>query len=248
MLDSGTWQPLLDELARWQKAGRAADLWLRDDDAVQPTAALDRLLAATAGAAIPLTLAVIPAPAERALGERIAGEPSVTAAVHGWSHANHAPEGAKKEELGPHRPADIVLAELADARIIIDSLFGVAALPLLVPPWNRIDAALLPALSGIGYAALSVFGRVELSPIPIVNTHVDLIAWHDGRQGKDHAALVAELVSELGQRLDAGSGEPIGVLTHHLVHDETAWTFLDGLFEATSGNPACRWASVRELM
>ena len=44
------------------------------------------------------------------------------------------------------------------------------------------------------------------------------------------------------------AARPLGVLTHHLVHDEIAWLFLEGLFEATAGNPACRWASIRDLI
>lgn len=248
MPDAGVWQPLADELSQWQHEGRVADLWLRDDDAVAPTAALERLLSLAAGAAIPLTLAVIPAHAERGLAERLAGEPAVAAAVHGWAHENHAPAGEKKQELGPHRPADIVLAELGDARIIVDGLFGAAAVPMLVPPWNRIDGALLPSLSGIGFAALSTFGRAAPGPIPALNTHVDLIGWHDGRRGREHGLLLAELVRELRDRRESGDREPVGLLSHHLVHDETAWTFLDGLFEATAGNAACRWASAREWM
>src|SRR5262245_24753752 len=178
MSDPGTGQPLEAELARWQNAGRVADLWLRDDDAVQPTSALDRLVNASAGAAIPLTLAVIPARVERSLAERVASEPALTAAVHGWAHANHAPADEKKQELGPHRAADIVLGELSDARIIVDSLFGAAALPMLVPPWNRIDPALLPSLAGIGFTAVSAFGRAKTAPIRTLNTHVDLIDWN----------------------------------------------------------------------
>jgi hypothetical protein len=248
MPESDPWQKLSDELSRWQEAGRVADLWLRDDDAVEPTAALDRLVVASAGAAIPLTLAVIPARVERSLAERVAGEPAVTAAVHGWAHANHAPANEKKQELGPHRAADVVLAELNDARIIVDSLFGTAALPMLVPPWNRIDPVLLTSLASVGFTAVSGFGRAKPASIRMVNTHVDLIDWHGGRGGKDHGLLVRELVAELQQRLDDDSREPVGVLSHHLVHDEEAWSFLEKLFDLTAGNPACRWASARELM
>jgi hypothetical protein len=248
MPEAEIWEPLSIELARWQEAGRVADLWLRDDDAIEPTAALDRLVAASAGAAIPLTLAVIPARVERALAERVAGEQAITAAVHGWAHANHAPATEKKQELGPHRAADVVLAEVSDARIIVDSLFGAAALPMLVPPWNRIDPALLPSIAGIGFTAASAFGRAKAAPIRMVNAHVDLIDWHGGRNGKDHGLLVRELVAELQQRLDDNSREPVGLLSHHLVHDDTAWSFLERLFDITSGNPACRWASARELM
>jgi hypothetical protein len=119
---------------------------------------------------------------------------------------------------------------------------------MLVPPWNRIDTALLPSLAGIGFTAVSAFGRARAAPVRMLNTHVDLIDWHGGRGGKDHGLLVRELVAELQQRLDGNSREPVGVLAHHLVHDEAAWSFLEGLFDFTAGNPACPWASARELM
>ena len=110
--------------------------------------ALDRLLALTGRHAVPVTLAVIPAHAgERRSPTGISSETGVTVAVHGWAHANHAPEDEKKQELGPHRPAAEVLAELAEAKAVIDRLFGERALPMLVPPWNRIDDALLPSLA-----------------------------------------------------------------------------------------------------
>ena len=249
MPDADLWRPLTAELARWQDAGRVADLWLRDDDAVEPSAAIDRLLALTGQAAVPITLAAIPARSGRALAERVAAESGLGVAVHGWSHQNHAPDGEKKQELGPHRPADAVLAELADAKIIIDSLFTAQALPMLVPPWNRIDPALLPALPGLGFTTLSVFGKAAPAPIASLNTHVDVMVWRGERKGgKEHAALVGEIVAALAERREAGSGEPIGLLSHHLVHDETAWSFLQALFEVTNEAAACRWMAARELM
>src|SRR5919109_4059560 len=114
------WQPLASELARWAEAGRIADFWLRDDDAVEPTGALDRLLVLAARYAVPPTLAVIPAHAQKTLAERLQAEDKIAVAVHGWAHENHAPESEKKQELGPHRPRQVVLAELADAKTVID--------------------------------------------------------------------------------------------------------------------------------
>ena len=38
------WPDLIAELDRWEEAGQVATLWWRDDDAVAPTARLDRLL------------------------------------------------------------------------------------------------------------------------------------------------------------------------------------------------------------
>jgi peptidoglycan/xylan/chitin deacetylase (PgdA/CDA1 family) len=242
------WQQLHAELPRWAEAGRIADFWLRDDDAIEPTAALDRLLLLAARNAVPVTLAVIPAYAQKTLADRLQAENKVAVAVHGWAHANRAPENEKKEELGPHRPRQVVLDELAEAKTTIDQLFGDRALPLLVPPWNRIDKALLPALGGLGFAAVSVYGRAKPAPIHVVNTHVDPIDWHGGRGCRDISAMIGELTEELRWRRQTGSNEPIGVLTHHLVHDEAVGLFLEGLFEATAANPACRWASARELI
>jgi hypothetical protein len=248
MTDKGFWRQLETELARWGSEGRVADLWLRDDDAVEPTAALERLLVLTGRWSVPVTLAVIPAHAGEALARRLSAEPAVAVAVHGWAHVNHAPAERKKEELGPHRPAEIVLAELAEAKAVIDRLFGERAVPILVPPWNRISRDLLPLLGGIGFAALSVYGRAGEAPLRLVNTHVDPIDWHGSRGCRDHGDLIAGLAAELRWRRETGSREPVGILTHHLIHDEAVWSFLDLLFAATAANPACRWVEVRGLM
>ena len=248
MADGSVWQPLLTELDYWPQSGRRALLWLRDDDAVEPTAALDRLLDVTGRHAIPAMLAVIPARAGARLAARLAPERRVAVAVHGWAHDNHAPAGEKKQELGPHRPVKSVLTELSEAKAVIDGLFGGQAASVLVPPWNRIDSSLLPSLADIGFAVLSVFGRARPAPIGLVNTHVDIIDWHGGRGGRDHGVLAQEIADELRRRREADSGEAMVLLTHHLVHDETAWLFLEGLFAATVAHPACRWVSIRELI
>jgi len=152
------WRPLVEELARRQRAGRKAEFWLRDDDAVDPTPALDRLLGLTGEFAVPLTLAVIPALTDEQLVARLDEAPHVTVAVHGWAHRNHAPEDQKKQELGPHRPREAVLDDLARGLSHVTGLHGARAVSMLVPPWNRIDAGLVSALGSIGFAALSVYG------------------------------------------------------------------------------------------
>jgi hypothetical protein len=58
---------------------------------------------------------------------------------------------------------------------------------------------------------------------------------------------VANLVAELKDRFD-GNDEPIGILTHHLVHDEAAWDFIGQLFDETKGNPAVRWRGIVDLL
>src|SRR5579859_3936699 len=95
------WADLDAELGIWQSAGRTADFWWRDDDAVVATPALDRLLALTEG--VPIALAVIPGQAGIGLAARLAGVPNVAVLQHGWQHVNHAPAEEKKSELGAHR-------------------------------------------------------------------------------------------------------------------------------------------------
>ncbi|SOC35540.1 hypothetical protein SAMN05892877_101407 [Rhizobium subbaraonis] len=240
------WQPLMGELDRWRQAGRAATFWLRDDDAVEPTPALERLLALTANHSVPLALAVIPAFTGEALAERLLPARHVEVTVHGWSHENFAPAGEKKQELGAHRPADHVLASLEQGFVRLRQLHGPRLTPVLVPPWNRIDPALIPSLGGIGLQALSVFGPEKDRGLPAVNTHVDVMDWHGTRGGRDTGTLALEMAARLRQ-VEAGEGT-LGLLTHHLVHDEAVWTFLEALFVRTARHPACRWAALSTIL
>lgn len=248
MNDDQTWAPLRQEIDRWQAAGRTARLWLRDDDVVEPTDVLERLLDVTRPPAIPLTLAAVPAFAGQALADRLKTEQHVLVAVHGWSHRNHAPPEEKKQELGGHRPRETVLGELRDGIAALRRLFPETLLPMLVPPWNRISADLIPELPGLGFTTLSTFGKAKAdSGIRLLNTHVDVVNARGQRGNRPHQDLVAELVGELQTRFENG-GEPVGILTHHLVHGASEWDFMARLFEETTGKPGIAWLPARELL
>lgn len=240
------WSPLVSALDAWRAEGRAADFWLRDDDAVAPTEALSRLLDLCGRHRIPATLAVIPAHAVPQLAQGLAGLDDVRVALHGWSHENHAPPDEKKQELGPHRAAEVVLAELATGVERLRAMFGPRFVPVLVPPWNRIDKALLPRLAGIGIGALSVFGPEKSGALPVVNTHADIMDWHGTRGCRPAGDVIADMVRRLDTMRAAGGS--MGLLTHHLVHDEAAWIFLEEMFAVTAGHPGCRWRSLPDLV
>ncbi|QND50613.1 polysaccharide deacetylase (plasmid) [Phyllobacterium sp. 628] len=249
MTEDPIWQPLQAELARWIHANRSAKFWLRDDDAVEPTPALDQLLQLANDFKAPVTLAVIPAHTGEPLAERLGGETQISVAVHGWSHENHAAKDKKKQELGSDRPGDLVLGQLKQGCALLAKLHPARFVPVLVPPWNRIDAALVSSLGECGFRVLSVFGPASKSAagLPAINTHVDLMDWHGTKGCRDHAELVNALVTELKKRID-GNDEPIGILTHHLVHDESAWIFLKKLFQVVAKTPGGRWLSINDLM
>lgn len=246
MGDTEIWKPLKSELERWERYEKQARFWLRDDDAVVPTGALDRLLALANAYSVPITLAVIPKESGPTLARHLQNAPGISVAIHGWSHKNHAPLGEKKQELGLHRGADVVLEELRRGTAHLATLYGERFTRVLVPPWNRIDTQLLPHIAGIGIAGLSTFGPEHETPLPAINTHVDLIDWKETRRGRNSAELVADIVYRLRHVFENGGS--VGILSHHLVHDEAAWLFLERLFSLTSRREGCIWMPVSNLL
>lgn len=244
------WQALVDEAARWRDAGRAADLWWRDDDAADIAPALDRLLSIHRDTAAPLALAVVPAHAGQALVDRLVAEPAVDLLQHGYAHTNYAAPLEKKIELGLQRPAMLVLGDLGMGRMALERLFGSRPLPVLVPPWNRIAPPLVPALPEIGFGGLSTFGpRRRMHPVRgllEINTHVDLIDWKGGRRFVGVDAALAALLAAL-QRARSIADEPIGLLSHHLAMDGEAWDFLRSMLEKAMNMPGLHLRPAREL-
>jgi hypothetical protein len=239
------WSLLDAALARARETAPPVVLWWRDDDAVAHTPALDRLLTLANRLDLPVALAVIPAGIETSLVERLADEPRVGLLVHGLRHTNHAPPGARRAEFGDHRPLAALAAEAAAGLTLARSRFGARMQAVLAPPWNRLAPALVASLPALGYYGLSTFGdRPAPEPAPgltQVNAHLDPIAWRAGRGLADPDALVADLARRIAQRPMAGA-EPIGLLTHHLVHDEAVWTFCEGLLEHLAGHAGVRFA------
>jgi hypothetical protein len=244
------WSLLNKELVLWANAGHKPRLWLRDDDAVSPSAALDRLLVQCERYEVPIVLAVIPEPTGQELAQRLKDIDFTRIAVHGWRHANHALPSEKKQELGAHRPMPEILSELSRGFAKLSELHRGQFLPMLVPPWNRIDAGLLPHLPDIGFRLVSSFAEnlaKQSSGYPrVINTHLDIMDWAT-RRGRDHAELTANFAAELRKSRESGF-YPVGILTHHAVHDEQAWDFLAQLLEMTALGNSCEWLTGDALL
>jgi predicted deacetylase len=245
------WGPLSRELAHWTEARRTANLWLRDDDAVAMTPALQRLVKLCETYRVPALLAVIPTEAKEELAAYLTGKPLFDVAVHGFSHKNHAPAGAKKQEFPVDRNRDHIETELTAGRLRLHALFGPKLAEIFVPPWNRIDADVAVRLPRFGFRALSALGRKSLFPVPAplieINVDLDIIDWHGNRGGHDHAWLAAQLARQLAWAR-GNNWCAVGVLTHHLVHDATAWQFLEELFAWTVSHPSMAWTGASELI
>jgi hypothetical protein len=249
LLAGESWHLLTQELELWRKAGQKARLWLRDDDAVAVTPALERLLAMSARHKAPLLICVIPMRADETLAARLASAPLTAIAMHGVWHQNHATPPQKSAELTVARGREAVLDDLATGRERLAGLFGPQALTWYVPPWNRIPDEVAAWLPEAGFTALSTFSGANLActGVAVHNSHLDLIDWRNGRVGRSPDWVARELAAELA-KARAERWRAVGVLTHHLDHDETAWATLDMLLARTCAHPAVRWCAASELL
>ena len=248
------WDALTAELDAWAEAGRRASFWWRDDDATEPTPALDRLFEMSAETGAPVALAVVPAAMSRSLPARLAAAPAACAVQHGYAHVDHAPKGAGAWELGAHRPAATILAELARGHEILSAAFAGRFLPVLVPPWTHIDAALVPRLPEAGFRGLSDFGaRRARSPAPgliQVNAHCDPIKWKGGARFTGAERALDDVVRHLVRRRlgEADAEEPTGLLTHHLEMDAATWALVAELLARVCAHPAAAWVHIGDML
>jgi hypothetical protein len=245
------WSDLVDELDCWGEAGRVAALWWRDDDAIAATPQLAALL--RLAGPVPVALAVIPALARPDLAMALASASQVAVLQHGWQHANRAQHG-KKSEYPDGRSATVVATELGAGRARLTALFGGQALPVFVPPWNRLAAQFLPLLVNNGLAAVSAIARRPAALLPAglaaLDVHLDLVAWRGDRGFIGAAAALGGLVghlraARLGTERPAG---PIGILTHHLIMDGATAAFVERLLALTGAHGAVRWTATAELL
>lgn len=234
------------ELDRMGQEGRTVDVWWRDDDAVADTPPLRRLLGIAARNRCPVALATIPAAAESSLVTLLGERPDVPILVHGLAHRNHAPADEKPAEFGSHRPVGIMAAEAAEGWRRTRDAFGTRALPVFVPPWNRIAPGLVPRLGALGFAAVSGFGRPALGSDharpAVLDTHLDPVGWRGNRSLRPAGAL-----SDAIRAAFAAPRGPVGFLTHHLVFDEALWDFCEGFAAVVGSHAAVRLRAVSDM-
>lgn len=229
------WSDLRDELRLWRADGLSLPLWWRDDDAIAATAALERLSTLSLDVGVPVHLAIIPQGASQSLADHLGD--AMVPVVHGWRHHNNAQKGQKKSEFGLGRPQAAARADLMQSLARMRDLFGARLAPMFVPPWNRFDPALTEVLADLGFDAVSTFlPRAVAEPVPGVaqiNTHLDPIFWRGTRGLVAPEQLVAQVIALLRARRSGAqdNAEPLGYLTHHLVHDADIWEFSRQFFE-----------------
>jgi hypothetical protein len=136
---------------------------------------------------------------------------------------------------------------------IMRELFPDGGEPVLAAPWNRIARPVLDRLSETGYRGASAMGPRALMAgahgLAVANAHVDPLNWKSGGRFAGLSKALSSIIGELKARRTSASepDEPLGLLTHHLVHDEETWAFLPRFLEVTSAHPAARWVDARDV-
>lgn len=247
------WSWLGRELDRWSDSGLQARIWWRDDDASRSSEQLQRLLQLSQRRQVPLALAVIPASVEPGLAGLLGEHDLVSVLQHGYAHDSHASRGQRKIEFGGTRSTDDLARDLASGRDILQRHFGADSLPVLVPPWNRIEQRVVERLPELGFRGYSTLkARRQSQPaakLLQVNVHLDPINWsqQDGFKGvyPAIAVLIQHLVARRSGYRDLA--EPSGILSHHLVQNEATWQFLDDLLGFLGQHPAATFVDARDI-
>ncbi len=252
-LASQAWQWLGHELDSWADAGNTANFWWRDDDVIEPTGVLVKLVGLSYNWNVPLALAVVPSRLKPELVDFLQNRSLACVFQHGYTHENHAAPGQRKLELGGTQASEKAIADLELGYQILHQHFVDQFHPVLVPPWNRIDDKVIACLAEIGFAGISTMKvRRKAYPVPgllQVNTHLDPVNWrHQGGFIGVYPAIAILIQHLIAKRTGyRDNDEPTGILTHHLVQNDAVWLFLEDLLQFLSEHPAVTWLNATTI-
>src|SRR5262249_31062335 len=127
-------------------------------------------------------------------------------------------------EFGKGRELSRMMTDAHDGHVALDRLFGENGWQkVFVPPFHALSTDFKAVLPSLGYWGLSA-GIPLTTPINTVaeaNAEIDIMNWPK-RAFHGAEAVEKMVVAQLQARREGmRSGEgPIGLLTHHLAHDE----------------------------
>lgn len=240
---------LKSALARRGQQAAPLRIFFRNDDVDEDEATLRRLLRFFLERETPINLGVIPGRLTAACAELLAQ--SIGAAPelfelnqHGWLHLNHEREG-RKCEFGPGRTYDAQLADIAQGRERMTEAFGHNWFPVFVPPWNRCTDETRRALDHLGFRALSAKRGGATGTgyrFEEISITLDLYRWNDGASLKSPEEIVDGLIAQLSRQ------QVIGVMLHHKVMDERAFSILGSLLDTLASHPTVRFHTFQSLL
>jgi len=231
-----------------QQQAAPARLFFRDDDVDEDEATLRRLLQLFMRREAPINLGVIPGRLTAAGSELLAqyfsdAPASLELNQHGWRHLNHEREG-RKCEFGPGRTYAEQLADIARGQARMTEAFWSRWFPVFIPPWNRCSEDTYRALDQLGFRALSMKQRNSVVTgyrFKEISITLDLYRWRGGACLKPSKEIVDDLIAQLQRQ------QTIGVMLHHKVMDERAFSFLGSMLDTLESCPTVRFHTFQSL-
>jgi hypothetical protein len=263
---STLWDNTRRELDFWTAQGLKAIFWVRDDDAFETSVQLARLHDLAVRHDISIGLAVIPANLHPGLPLYLSkDERRFHPMCHGWQHINYAGSGCRPAEFGRERPLAALVNDACSAYRAFSDYFGEVD-AVFVPPFGRITKTLVRTLPEIGFIGVSgaagwlerklshlsdlniripTIGSSCWSSIPRLDVQIDPIDWQGGT-AHDPATISQSLVRCLRARRNGllASNLPIGLVTHHLAHDENVWRTCDTILRILRSHEAVEFLRV----
>jgi peptidoglycan/xylan/chitin deacetylase (PgdA/CDA1 family) len=232
-------QPLRRELDAAAGQGFFA-FFFRDDDVGWHDHRLRALLDLFAQRRVPVDLAAIPTAVgpglARDLRQRAAAAPGrIGIHQHGFSHANHEPEG-RRCEFGASRPREALRADIAAGRLLLQTRLGPLVQPVFTPPWNRCGPATGACLVELGIGVLSRDRTAGALAIPGLRELPVRVDWFAKRGGQRLTRF------ELGELIAvrAREPEPLGLMLHHADMDRAELCALEELLSLLAEHERAR--------
>ena len=240
---------LKSALGERQQQAAPLRLFFRNDDVDEDEATLWRLLRFFLQRDAPINLGVIPGRLTAACGGLLAQYVSDSPASlelnqHGWRHINHEREG-RMSEFGAGRTYAEQLADIAQGQARMTEAFGTHWFPVFIPPWNRCAEGAYRALDQLGFRALSakqgnsVVTGYRFKEISIT---LDLYRWRGGACLKPSDEIVDDLTAQVSRL------HTIGVMLHHKVMDERAYSILGPMLDTLALYPIVRFHTFQSLL
>jgi hypothetical protein len=266
---SRSWEDVSHELDCWAMRGLKARFWVRDDDACEMSAPLGRLHELAKRHDIIIGLAVIPANVRPSLLKFMAHEGRrFHPMCHGWQHTNHSRTGRKPAEFGAGRP---ISASIRDAQSALGAFreYFAGYDAVFVPPFGQISGAMTRALPAIGFAGVSTgpgwlerklshlpslairVPSVKVAPrssIPRLDVHIDPIDWQTRTAHSADTICDAIVRSLRPRRMGLFASEmPVGLVTHHLAHDDRIWGACNDALDILRNHRAAEFVHVGQF-
>ena len=248
-IQRSAWQrELRKNLELLQAEGKEVRIFFRDDDIDEDEESLTWLLDLFLAHGVPLNLAIIPdllsdATVRQLLTRELWVPESLGLIQHGWRHINHEQEG-RKCEFGISRSLVDKFTDIARGKTRMEEAFGPRFFPAFTPPWNRCTEDTFGLLDELGFVVFSKDQGKELVQghrFREISTTLDLYRWKGGAMLQPPDIITKTLISQLWEL------DQIGILLHHKVMDDTAFTFLDQLLKELRHCPQVRFHTLKTL-